>query len=339
MTAKQRRYLIVGPSWIGDMVMAQSLFIALKQQYPDCIIDVIAPQWSLPILKRMPEVNEGIPVNVRHGEFSFVKRRQLGLSLKTRLYTHAIVIPRSWKSALIPYFADVPVRTGYRGEFRYGLLNDIRSLDKEVLKQTVQRYVAFARPDRLQSVPDVPYPVLSVNKNHQALLVAKLGLKLDKPVVCFMPGAEYGPAKQWPLDYFALLAKSLIDGGWQVWVLGSDKDAAAGEKIIKRLDNNAYNLCGKTQLVDTVDLLACAKSVVSNDSGLMHVAAAVGVELNVIYGSSTPEYTPPLTSEEKKNIFYLAMDCSPCFKRVCPLGHTDCLKNIKHEDVYAKIRR
>lgn len=339
MSDKQRRYLIVGPSWIGDMVMAQSLFIALKQQYPDCLIDVIAPQWSLPILKRMPEVNEGISAEVAHGEFSFFKRRQLGLSLKAKKYTHAIVIPRSWKAALIPYFANVPVRTGYRGEFRYGLLNDIRPLNKEVLKQTVQRYVAFAATEKSPLAPDVPFPALTIDNDNQELLRVKLGLKLDKPVVCMMPGAEYGPAKQWPISHYTKLANALLADGWQVWVLGSEKDAAAGDAITKNSENKVVNLCGKTQLIDTVDLLACAQKVVSNDSGLMHVAAAVGAEVAVIYGSSTPDYTPPLTSDDKQYIFYLALECSPCFKRVCPLGHTDCLHNISDGDVFTKIHK
>jgi heptosyltransferase-2 len=337
MSHNQRRYLIVGPSWIGDMVMAQSLFITLKQQYPDCVIDVIAPQWSLPVLKRMPEVDEGISINVSHGEFSFFKRRKLGLSLKSRQYSHAIVIPRSWKSALIPFFAGIPVRTGYRGEMRFGLLNDIRKLNKAILKQTVQRYVALAYQKNLQFAPDIPFPTLQVDQKNQSQLLELLGLTLEKPVLCMMPGAEYGPAKQWPIEHYAKLAKSLVAIGWQVWVLGSEKDAIAGGEIAGDNQNGIYNLCGKTQLVDTVDLLACAKSVVSNDSGLMHVAAAVGVEVNVIYGSSTPDYTPPLTSEDRKNVFYLKLDCSPCFKRVCPLGHTDCLKNIKYEDIYRYI--
>ena len=337
MDNNQRRYLIVGPSWIGDMVMAQSLFITLKQQYPDCLIDVLAPEWSLPILKRMPEVNEGLSADVSHGEFSFFKRRKLGLSLKSKQYTHAIIIPRSWKSALIPFFSGIPVRTGYKGEMRYGLLNDIRILNKKVLKQTVQRYVAHAYQNNPQIAPAIPFPKLKVDHNNQAKLLNQLGLESDKPVVCMMPGAEYGPAKQWPIEYYAKLAKSLVDTGWHVWIIGSNKDEAAGDKIV--VDNHAevYNLCGKTQLVDTVDLLAYAKAVVTNDSGLMHVAAAVGVELNVIYGSSTPEYTPPLITEEKKNIFYLGLDCSPCFKRECPLGHLDCLNDIKVEDVLNKM--
>ena len=332
-----RRYLIVGPSWIGDMVMAQSLFITLKQQYPDCLIDVLAPEWSLPFLKRMPEVNEGLSADVSHGEFSLFKRRRLGLSLKSKCYSHAIIIPRSWKSALIPYFAGIPVRTGYKGEMRYGLLNDIRTLNKAVLIQTVQRYVAHAYPDNPQIPPEIPYPALKVDAENQSYLLNKFGLKSDNPVVCMMPGAEYGPAKQWPIEYYAKLAKSLSSAGWKVWIIGSDKDRDAGAKITAECPGESYNLCGKTQLVDTVDLLASAKSVVSNDSGLMHVASAVGVKVNVIYGSSTPDYTPPLISEDKKNIFYLGLECSPCFKRVCPLGHTDCLNNIKYEEVYRSI--
>ena len=335
MSQQPRRYLIVGPSWIGDMVMAQSLFITLKKLYPDCMIDVIAPRWSLPILKRMPEVSDGIAVDVSHGEFSFFKRRQLGLGLRLRRYTHAIVIPRSWKSALIPFFANIPLRTGYTGEMRYGLLNDRRRLDKEVLVQTVQRYVAHAMPDDVQSPPDIPFPKLSIDPDGQAKILDALDLDLEKPVVCMMPGAEYGPAKQWPIGYYKKLAELLLESGWQIWVLGSDKDKAAGDEIAG--DNDVHNLCGRTQLVDTVDLLACAKSVVSNDSGLMHVAAAVGVNINVIYGSSTPEYTPPLTADDKKNIFYLGLDCSPCFKRVCPLGHTNCLLEISYKDVFEKI--
>ena len=336
MVTQQRKYLIVGPSWIGDMVMAQSLFITLKNQYPDCLIDVIAPQWSLPILKRMPEVREGISADVGHGEFSLLKRRRIGLSLREKKYTHAVVIPRSWKSALIPFFAKIPTRIGYKGELRYGLLNNIKSLDKAILKQTVQRYVALGLDGIISNAPETPFPKLRVDAEQQALVLDKLSLNKDKPIICLMPGAEYGPAKQWPINYYAGLSKSFLDVGYQVWVLGSEKDAAAGSQITDKFAE-VINLCGKTQLVDTVDLLACAEKVISNDSGLMHVAAAVGVEVSVIYGSSTPEYTPPLTQENKQHVFYLNLECSPCFKRVCPLGHTDCLQKIKDNDVFEKI--
>ena len=335
---EQAYYLVIGPSWIGDMVMAQSLFLALKQRQPDCRIDVIAPAWSIPILKRMPEVNEAMDVGVQHGQFGLMQRWRLGKHLRQRGYSEAIVIPRSWKSALIPFFAGVPRRTGYRGEMRFGLLNNIHKLDKAILQQTVQRYVALSMNEPLQAAPVTPFPVLSVDQLNQSALLAKFQLAVDKPVLCIMPGAEYGPAKQWPLEHYAALSKKMIKLGWQVWILGSDKDFAAGEAITEACgDGKPVNLCGQTRLVDTIDILALADSVVSNDSGLMHVAAAVGVPVNVIYGSSTPNYTPPLVPAERAGIFYLGLECSPCFKRQCPLGHTNCLQQISAQQVYEHI--
>lgn len=336
-----RRYLIIGPAWVGDMVMAQSLFITLKQMYPDCSIDVVAPAWSLPILERMAEVNRGIAMPALHGNLALIARWRLGKSLRTHNYTHAIVLPRSWKSALVPFFARVPVRTGYRGEMRFGLLNDIRQLDKSVLTQTVQRFVAHAydRDKKLSSPLRIPYPVLRVDKANTERLLSSLDLNLSRPVICFMPGAEYGPAKQWPVSYYAELASKLIDAGYQIWVLGSSKEKQLGDDIVKDVPEYTENLCGKTNLVDVIDLINCARQVVSNDSGLMHVAAAINVVVNAIYGSSTPDYTPPLINQDKKNVFYLRMNCSPCFNRVCPYGHTNCLINISVKDVYAEIVR
>lgn len=338
MSDKQRRYLIVGPSWVGDMVMAQSLFITLKKIYPDCVIDVVSPEWSLPLLQRMPQVSNGISLPVLHGKFSLLTRIKTGLSLRNNNYTHAIIIPRSWKSALVTYFSGVSTRTGYRGEMRYGLLNDIRKLDKNILKQTVQRYVAHAYEADSIGPPDIPLPVLNIDTENRDKLLSALGLDTEKPVIAFMPGAEYGPAKQWPLEYYAELATMLLDKGYQVWVMGSSKDERAGTQIVNGLTGPAYNLCGKTGLVDVVDLLSCAEQVVTNDSGLMHVAAAVGVTINAIYGSSTPDYTPPLAEKNKINVSYLGLECSPCFKRVCPLGHTKCLKNIRPMDVFTNIK-
>jgi heptosyltransferase-2 len=246
------------------------------------------------------------------------------------------VIPRSWKSALVPFIAGIPVRTGYRGEHRYGLLNDIRPLDKTLLRQTVQRYVALGDEHPGSAAPKTPHPVLRVDKESRNRVLASLGLSADRGIICMMPGAEYGPAKQWPVEYYAALAEKLVRAGKQVWVLGSHKEKSLGD-IISQAHPQIVNLCGRTNLVDVIDLLSCAEQVVSNDSGLMHIAAASGTKVRVIYGSSTPEYTPPLTEPGLKKIYYLGLSCSPCFKRICPLGHTNCLKNISVEDVYAEI--
>ena len=336
MNGQGPRYLIVGPAWVGDMVMAQSLFIALRQQHPECLIDVLAPGWSLPLLARMPEVNRAIEIPLRHGEFGLMPRWHLGRTLCAERYDRAIVLPRSFKAALIPFFAGTRVRTGYRGEMRYGLLNDIRALDKQLLTQTVQRYVALGLERDAPLPPPIHEPSLQVDTDNQQVLVHRLGLSLNHPVVALLPGAEYGPSKQWPLQHYAMLAKLLLEGGYQIWILGSDKDREAGEAIIDGRQGNVHNLCGQTHLVDTVDLLALCHAVVSNDSGLMHIAASVGTPLVAIYGSSTPAYTPPLSDKAKS--VYLGLDCSPCFKRNCPLGHTNCLTDISPEAIMGQLQ-
>ena len=330
-----RKYLIVGPSWVGDMVMAQSLFKLLKARHPDAIIDVIAPGWSTPILERMPEVRNSITLKTGHGEFKFTDRWTLGKSLRCEKYTHSITLPRSWKSALVPFAAQIPHRTGFHGEQRFILLNDRRKLDKSVLNQTVKRftYLGLDRSEILTS-EHIHYPQLEVKHEHWPQLAEKFSLQVNQKAIAMMPGAEYGPAKQWPLDYFHQLAEQLEHKGYQVWIIGGPKDKAAGEVISNKL-NNTYNLCGETSLSDAVDLLAQAEQVVSNDSGLMHVAAAVGTRVHGIYGSSSPEFTPPLT--DNKVIHTLNLECSPCFKRQCPLGHLKCLTEIRIDSVLSRI--
>ena len=325
-----QRILVVGPAWVGDMVMAQSLFITLKQRDPQCSIDVLAPGWSLPILSRMPEINRAIDVPIGHGEFGLAKRWRLGRSLRSEHYDRAIVLPRSLKAALIPFFAGAKIRSGYRGEMRYGLINDMRDLDKSRLTQTVQRFVALGLSADASLPPPIPRPKLRSDSAQQQRLIDLLHLDLTRPVVAFMPGAEYGPAKQWPIEYYGELAQKLTVDGYNVWVLGSRKEHAIGETIAQMGGNGVSNLCGATELADTIDLLPLCRAAVSNDSGLMHIAAAVGTPLVAIYGSSTPAYTPPLT--DRVEILFRNLDCSPCFKRNCPLGHTRCLKEIGPED-------
>jgi len=325
---------VAGPAWVGDMVMAQALFITLKQQYPNSEIDVIAPGWSVSLITRMPEVNCAIELAVGHKQLKFSSRYQLGKQLRNKNYSLAIVTPRSFKSALVPFFAKAKKRRGYRGEMRYGLLNDIRVLDKTILKQTVQRYVALGLESAPLSPLTVPYPKLTIDSQNQLLLLDRLGLDLDVPIVGLIPGAEYGSAKQWPVYYFKELAEQLSVQGKQVWIFGSEKEKWLGDTIV-RSNKNIINLCGKTELADVVDLIALTSHIVTNDSGLMHVACATGRKVVALYGSSNPEYTPPLS--ESAIILYKGLECSPCFERTCKFGHTDCLKNISVQDVIGKI--
>ncbi len=312
------------------MVMAQALFKLI--QADGHVVDVLAPEWSLPIVARMPEVHEGIASETGHGEIGFGKRRRIAKSLRETGYDHAIVMPRSFKSALIPWIAGIPRRTGFRGEARFGLINDVRTLDRKVLDQTVKRFVALGIEEG-EPLPAAPQPALRISTAHQRELVERLALDTGRPVVAMMPGAEYGPAKCWPLDHFVELAAMLDATAYTVWVLGSEKDAAAGQAIADR--SAAINLCGRTSLEDVIDVLGLCEQAVSNDSGLMHVAAAVGIHVHGIYGSSSPAFTPPLT--DRSDIHYRGLDCSPCFKRECPLGHLDCLNGIRPGDIHERI--
>jgi heptosyltransferase-2 len=330
------KYLIVGPSWVGDMVMAQSLYRLLTQREPQAEIHVVAPPWSLPILERMDEVARAIELPVAHGEIGFAKRHAIGKALRSEAYTHAIVLPRSMKSALVPFFARVPVRTGFRGEWRYGLINDMRAFDLERLDQTVKRFVELGLAAGETDEPTLEYPRLRVDPQAQALTLERLGLQHTENVVALLPGAEYGPAKQWPVQSYTDLAGRLACVGIAVWVLGSEKERELGRSIADAAGHEAVrNLCGETSLGDVVDLLGAARVAVTNDSGLLHVAAAVGTHVVAVYGSSSPRMTPPLTS--KKHVFHLDLECSPCFERECPLGHLRCLRDIGVDEVCSTV--
>ena len=332
-----RRILVVGPAWVGDMVMAQSLFMTLKQQHPHGIIDVVAPQWSEPLLARMPQVHRTYSLPVSHGKLQLRARWALGRRLRFNAYDQAIIIPRSYKAALLPFFARVPRRTGYKGEMRYGVINDMRPLDKSILTQTVQRYVSLGLPPTSPLPPPIPEPQLRIDVENQKHIVEKLGLNTESRIIALLPGAEYGPSKRWPPERYRVLAQRLSDEGHQVWVFGSQKEQPLGEAITAGLTSGVINLCGKTALKDVIDLLSLVSTAVTNDSGLMHVAAAVGINIVAIYGSTTPAYTPPLT--RKASILYQNLSCSPCFKRECPLGHGLCLKNIEVEQVMQVINK
>lgn len=331
------KILVCGPSWVGDMVMAQSLFMALKKQYPDAVIDVLAPPWSKPLLARMPQVRQAIELPVSHGEMGFVKRFKAGRRLSGNGYEWAIITPRSIKPALVPFFARIPVRTGYKGQARYILINDPRDMDASKLTMTVQRQVALGSPKDAPLPPNpIFHPVLDIDPDNRQRILTDFRLDLSRPVASFFPGAEFGPAKQWPLAYFRELAKDLVGAGFQVWIIGGPQDRRYGTVIASENQPHIYNLIGKTSLEDAIDLISLSKIAVTNDSGLMHIAAAVGVHVEVLYGATTPGFTPPLT--DRKSIHYLALDCSPCFKRECPRGHLNCLKNIKPAHVMQSIK-
>jgi heptosyltransferase-2 len=332
--------LVVGPAWVGDMVMAQSLFKALRAEDHSLEIDVLAPTWAGPLLARMPEVRQAIALPFGHGELRLINRWTIGRQLRTASYQRAIILPRSAKSAVIPWVADIPVRTGYLGEHRYGLLNDIRPLDKNSVYRTVDRFVALAQEHKPAGanakMPTIKPPQITSTAAQQKEVQQALGLEDTRPILTLCPGAEYGSAKRWPPEYFAALARDYLALNWQVWLMGSSKDAPITQSIAQQA-SGVVDLAGKTSLAQAVDLLAASRVVVSNDSGLMHVAAAAGVSVVALYGSSDPQYTPPLSDEAE--VLYRGLACSPCFARQCPLGHLNCLRDIRPSEVTIAVNQ
>ncbi len=330
--------LVVGPAWVGDMVMAQVLFRLLKQHDPQAAIDVLAPAWSVPLLARMPEVRASIDLPLAHGQFAFFARLKMGRALRGQ-YQRAIVLPNSWKSALVPFFADIPTRTGWRGEMRHGLLNDVRQLNKPVLPLMIERFAALAFPQNRPLPVDLPWPLLSIQQEERQAALHKHGLQLDRPVLALCPGAEFGASKRWPERHYAAVAAARIAAGEQVWLFGSQNDCRVAQQIKQALPESQQSFCrnlaGKTSLADAMDLLSCASAVVSNDSGLMHIAAALQRKLVVLYGSSSPHFTPPLTHFAA--VVQHPIACSPCFQRKCPLQHHRCMTELSPAQVLAAL--
>ncbi len=335
MALADDKILVIGPSWIGDMVMAQSLFIALKQQRPHATIDVLALAWTKPLLARMPEVNLAIEMPVGHGALDIKQRYRLGKQLRRQHYQQAIVLPNSWKSALIPFFARIPKRTGWKGEARYGLLNDIRTLNKQALPLMVQRFVSLAHPAADASIP----PSYSAPKMlAQASEITAAPLEENQPRLILCPGAEFGSAKQWPAEYYAAVANVLCRAGWQVIIMGSQSDQQVANNIEQQCPSpHLFNLAGQTSLAEAIDLIATAQLVIANDSGLMHIAAALHIPLIVIYGATSPDFTPPLS--DNAHIARISVDCGPCFQRECPEQHHRCMRDLHSDDVLQLVRQ
>lgn len=327
-----RNILIVGPSWLGDMVMAQSVFKLLKLQYPNAQIDVLAPAWPFAVLKRMPEVRAAIEMPILHGEVKLTQRYRLARQLKAAQYDQAIILANSFKSALIPWLAGIPLRTGWLGEMRYILLNDYRC-NKNQFPLMVEQYAALAfSKEQLRAFAGklftIPYPCLKVSKEMQekALRVCNLSTQAQ-PVLALCPGAAFGSAKCWPPNYFAEVANQKIAEGWTVWIFGSVKDQPVINQIMELTNNRCENLSGRIDLATTVDLLSIVSTVLTNDSGLMHIAAALNKPLVALYGSTSPSFTPPLG--ERAEILKLDLPCQPCFARECPLKHHQCMQELK----------
>lgn len=332
-----KQFLIIAPAWVGDMVMSQSLYRTIKQQYPEAIIDIVAPKHCAVLAQYMPEIRHAFVADFAHGEFGLKVRKAFAQQFKDKGYSDAIVLPNSWKSALVPFFAKIPIRRGWRGEVRYVLLNQHRKLDKLAYPLMIERFCALAQDDFSLPTP-LPYPKFRVEQNQVEVTRQAFRLNSSKPIIALCPGAEFGPAKKWPTAKFAQVAQHFADKNWQVILMGSPKDADTCQEIIHLCHQhiNITSFAGKTNMNQAVEILACVDKVLSNDSGLMHIACALDKPTMVIYGSTSDKFTPPLHPQAKM-VYLDNIPCRPCFKRECPLGHMDCLNKLEAKVVIERM--
>ena len=327
-----QKLLIIPQNWLGDIVMSQTLLKKIKSDNPKTSIDILVNSSLKNLVERMPEINKVIILDCNHRELGLFKRLRLAKEIKKSSYDRSIVLSRSLKSSLIPYFAKIPIRTGELGELRYLLINDLKEFSKESRRKTASRYISMYS-DNNEELSENYYPSLDSNSENIKNLSEKYDLKKDEKVIIFAPGAAFGPSKMWPVNKFRELGKKL-NNDFKILILGSNNEKSIGNDIVT--NKNMVNLCGKTSIADAVDLMHISKFCVSNDSGLMHLAAATNTKSISIYGSTSPDFTPPLT--KNKDIHYKGMSCSPCFEKKCKYGHYNCLVDIHSDDVFKSFK-
>lgn len=322
------KVLVIAPAWIGDLIISSAFINALKKSENDIQIDLLVNENLSDIAKLLPNISNIIDSKTTHGKLSFFYRLQLGFKLRKNNYSRSYILTNSLKSSIVPFIAGIKHRISYLGEFRYGLINKvIKKIERN--KGMVNRYL---------NMLDIEYstdlqPSFKIKTNQKKL---EQNYSIVNKYIVICPDAEYGPAKKWPINNWIRLAENLIPD-YQVVFVGLDE--SIHEKISSLGSNKIINLIGKTSLKEAVDVLSNADCVVSNDSGLMHLSSAVNTPIVGIFGSSSPKYTPPLCEINRHEIVYKDLNCSPCFKKSCPLGHTNCLNDITVDMVHSAIYR
>ena len=329
------RILIVGPAWLGDMVMSQSLVKALVQRYPGAAIDMLAPPATLAVAGFMPEVHHCIEMPFRHGELKLASRRRLGLSLRDRSYQVAYVLPRTLKAAAVAYWANIPVRIGHPRRTGLGLLTEVRRIDKQSIPHQAARFVALMEPNG--RVPtDVPAPALALEDRAIESSLTRLGLSRPlKPLLILAPGSGNTPTKRWLPRHFADVARVRHEQGWRIWILGAPADRELTAEVNGVSGGVCADLGGRTSLAEAIAISGLADAVVSNDTGTLHVAAALDRPTIAVFGPTDPAFTLPQSSNVKA--VRLGLDCSPCFKAECPLGHFGCMRDLTPQSVLAAL--
>jgi heptosyltransferase-2 len=335
----QARTLVISPNWIGDAVMAQPLLRLLKQAHPERPIDVLAPPQVVPVWRRIQEADQIMETPFRHRALQLGERLKTARQLRQRGYRDAYVLPNTLKYALIPWLARIPQRVGYKGEMRYGMVN-VMHHDDSPPRSMVPFYAALAGEPELPLPGQLARPSLVVAGEETEAVARRLDIALDRPLVAFAPGAEFGIAKRWPPAHYGQLAARVAEllPDVQIVLMGSSNDRDTCEQVRSQAGLAAgmvRNLAGQTSLDDAIVLMAQTRAVVSNDSGLLHIASALNRPVVALYGSTDPNYAPPLS--EVARTVSLRLECSPCRKRECPLGHHDCMNKMSVDRVWSEL--
>jgi heptosyltransferase-2 len=327
--------LIVPYMWIGDFVRCHTVIQLLRARFPDRPVDMLTTTLCAPLTDYMPGLRQAIVADLPRKSLALAQQRTLAARLKEEGYGTALIMPRTWKAALAPFFAGIPERTGFIGEARFFLLNDLR-FGERGLRRMVDRCAALALPPGAALPAQLPVPQLKVPPAEIAAWRGRRGLAVEsRPVVALAPGAV-GPSKRWPSASYAALTRHLLADGFAVWVLGGPDEKPLTAEIVA--DTDARDLTG-SDLRDAILALASAAAAVSNDSGLLHVSAALGTPSIGIFGPTSPWHWAPLNplaaTMETKSV----LDCRPCHQPTCRLGHHRCMRDIDPDEVFAATRR
>ncbi|BBB67613.1 ADP-heptose-LPS heptosyltransferase II [Undibacterium sp. YM2] len=331
------RILVIAPNWIGDAVMAQPLLQLLKRDHPQAAIDVLAPAWVAPVLRAMVEVDTVLETPLKHGSLQLRERWRYAKILRQRGYEAAYVLPNTLKFALLPWMAGIKKRVGYKGESRYGLINVMHQDSKSAPRPMVAFYAALANAPVTDLVQSFPKPRLQIAPAQIDTVLQEMGLSAKQPLICFAPGAEFGNAKRWPVSHFAELAKTILQAypDAQIVLLGSPKDVEVCQQI-QATCPAVHQFAGKTRLDQALALIAASDAMVSNDSGLLHIASAFNRPVIAIYGPTDPDHAPPFS--DIAHSLSLRLACAPCRQRECPLGHHDCMNKLDSQLVWQPLQ-
>jgi heptosyltransferase-2 len=322
--------------WIGDFVRCHSVVRLLQQRYPQRPVDVLTTKLCAPLLDYMPGVRKGVVWDLPRKSLALAEHRALAEVLRAESYGSALIMPRTWKSALAPYLAAIPERTGFAGEIRFGLLNDLRWGERK-LPRMIDRCGALALPREATLPAEWPVPQLEVPADEAAQWRERRGLASDgRPVVAFAPGAV-GASKRWPVAHYAELARSLTAAGVDVWVLGSPEESPLAAEIVRAAGPHARDLTSP-DLRNAILALKLASAAVSNDSGLVHVAAAIGTPTVGIFGPTSPWHWAPLNPLAATIETLTEVPCRTCHKPVCRMVHHRCMLDIPPGQVLAAVR-